>query len=218
MEKPRVRKKTEEKRMSKRGIVIVISGPSGSGKGTVVKELRGICPTMQVSVSATTRLPREGETNGVEYYFKTREEFEGLIERGEVLEYTQYNGNYYGTLKSEAERIISAGDDLILEIEVDGGGQIKRLMGNECVSVMLIAPSAAEQESRLRGRGTESEEVIQGRLARAKAEIREAVNYDYVVVNESGKQAECAETILAIIKAEHFRTERMSSYIAEYFE
>ena len=204
--------------MSKRGIVIVISGPSGSGKGTVVKELRGICPSMQVSVSATTRLPREGETDGVEYYFKTREEFEGLIERGEVLEYTQYNGNYYGTLKSEAERIISAGDDLILEIEVDGGGQIKRLMGNECVSVMLIAPSAAEQESRLRGRGTEAEDVIQGRLARATAEIKEAVNYDYIVVNESGKQTECAENILAIIKSEHFRMERMSSYIAEYFE
>ena len=210
--------KTEEKKMSKRGIVIVISGPSGSGKGTVVKELRAICPTMQVSVSATTRQPREGEQNGVDYYFKTREEFEGLIERGEVLEYTQYNGNYYGTLKSEAERIISEGDDLILEIEVDGGGQIKRLMGNECVSVMLIAPSAAEQESRLRGRGTESEEVIQGRLARAKAEIKEAVNYDYIVVNESGKQTECAENILAIIKAEHFRTERMNSYITEYFE
>jgi guanylate kinase len=211
--------KTEEKKMSnKRGIVIVISGPSGSGKGTVVKELRQICPSMQVSVSATTRQPRAGETDGIEYYFKTREEFEGLIERGEVLEYTQYNGNYYGTLKSEAERIISAGDDLILEIEVDGGGQIKRLMGDECVSVMLIAPSAAEQESRLRGRGTEAEDVIQGRLARAKAEIREAVNYDYVVVNESGRQAECAENILGIIKAEHFKTARMSSYIAEYFE
>ena len=203
---------------NKRGIVIVISGPSGSGKGTVVKELRQICPSMQVSVSATTRQPRAGETDGVEYYFKTREEFEGLIERGEVLEYTQYNGNYYGTLKSEAERIISAGNDLILEIEVDGGGQIKRLMGDECVSVMLIAPSAAEQESRLRGRGTEAEDVIQGRLARAKAEIREAVNYDYVVVNESGRQAECAENILGIIKAEHFKTARMSSYIAEYFE
>lgn len=204
--------------MSKRGIVIVISGPSGSGKGTVVKELRQICSTMQVSVSATTRLPRGGETDGVEYYFKTREEFEKLIEGGEVLEYTQYNGNYYGTLKSEAERIISEGDDLILEIEVDGGGQIKRLMGRECVSVMLIAPSAAEQESRLRGRGTEAEEVIQGRLERAKAEIREAVNYDYIVVNESGKQRECAENILSVIKAEHFRSERMAGYIAEYFE
>lgn len=204
--------------MSKRGIVIVISGPSGSGKGTVVKELRAICPTMQVSVSATTRQPRAGETDGVEYYFKTREEFEELIRRGEVLEYTQYSGNYYGTLKSEAERIIAEGHDVILEIEVDGGGQIKRLMGDECVSVMLIAPSAAEQERRLRDRGTETEDVIQKRLARAKEEIREAVNYDYVVVNESGHQAECAETILAIIKAEHYRTARMSSYIAEYFE
>ncbi|MBQ9717456.1 MAG: guanylate kinase, partial [Clostridia bacterium] len=165
--------------MSKRGIVIVISGPSGSGKGTVVKELRAICPTMQVSVSATTRQPREGEQNGVDYYFKTREEFEGLIERGEVLEYTQYNGNYYGTLKSEAERIISEGDDLILEIEVDGGGQIKRLMGDRVCGIMLIAPDAAEQENRLRGRGTESEEVIKGRLSRAREEILEAPNYDY---------------------------------------
>ncbi len=199
-------------------MVIVISGPSGSGKGTVVKELRAVCPTMRVSVSATTRLPRDGETEGVEYYFKTREEFEGLIERGEVLEYTQYNGNYYGTLKSEAERIIAGGHDLILEIEVDGGGQIKRLMGNECVSVMLLAPSAAEQERRLRDRGTETEEVIQGRLDRAKAEIREAVNYDYIVVNESGGQQKCAEDILAIIRAEHFRSARMAGYVAEYFE
>ena len=204
--------------MNKRGIAVVISGPSGSGKGTVVKELRSICPTMQVSVSATTRHPRPGETDGVEYYFKTREEFERLIERGEVLEYTQYNGNYYGTLKSEAERIISAGDDLILEIEVDGGAQIKRLMGRECVSVMLIAPSAAEQESRLRGRGTEDEDVIRGRMERAREEIREAVNYDYIVVKEKDGQRECAENILAIMKAEHFHSTRMNTYIAEYFE
>ncbi len=204
--------------MSKRGIVIVISGPSGSGKGTVVKELREICPNAQVSTSATTRRPRKGERDGVEYYFKTREEFEGLIERGEVLEYTQYNGNYYGTLKSEAERIISSGGDLILEIEVDGGGQIKRLMGDACVTVMLIAPSAEEQERRLRGRGTEPEEIISGRLERARAEIREAVNYDYVVVNESGKAVECAENILSIIKAAHFASSRMAGYIAEYFK
>ncbi|MGN1346287.1 MAG: guanylate kinase [Eubacteriales bacterium] len=203
--------------MSKRGIVLVLSGPSGSGKGTVVGELRQICPSMQVSVSATTRPPREGETDGVEYYFKTREEFERLIERGEVLEYTQYNGNYYGTLRSEAERILSAGNDLLLEIEVDGGGQIKRLMGAECVTVMLLAPSAAEQESRLRGRGTEPEEVIQGRLARARAEIREAVNYDYIVINETGRSAECARTICSILEAEHVRFARMADCVAEYF-
>jgi guanylate kinase len=107
---------------------------------------------------------------------------------------------------------------VILEIEVDGGGQVKKLLGDRCVSVMLIAPSAEEQEARLRGRGTESEEVIQGRLACAKAEIREAVNYDYVVVNENNKSRECAEEIMAIMKAEHRKTARMMEYISEYFE
>lgn len=203
--------------MNKRGIVVVLSGPSGSGKGTVVDELHRLCPDMKVAVSATTRQPRAGEIDGVHYYYKTREEFEGLIERGEVLEYTQYNGNYYGTLKSEVERIIDNGDDILLEIEVDGGGQIKKLLGDECVSVMLIAPSAAEQERRLRGRGTESEEVILKRLERAREEVRLAVDYDYIVVNESGHSDECAKNILAIIKAEHNKTPRMSYRLAEYF-
>lgn len=201
----------------KNGIVVVISGPSGSGKGTVVEILRKLYPDAGVSVSATTRKPREGEIEGVNYYYKTREEFEGLIRDGEVLEHTEYNGNYYGTLKSEAKRITGEGKDLILEIEVDGGGQIKRLMGDDCAAIMLIAPSAEEQERRLRGRGTETEEVIQGRLARAKAEIREAVNYDYIVVNETDKSQECAEEILAIIKAEHRNNRRMMQYIREYF-
>lgn len=209
--------RTEETKMNNRGIVVVLSGPSGSGKGTVVGELHRLCPEMKVAISATTRQPRAGEEDGVHYYFRTREEFEGLIERGEVLEYTQYNGNYYGTLKSEVDRIISAGDDIILEIEVDGGGQIKRLLGDECVSVMLIAPSAAEQEIRLRGRGTEAEDVILKRLERAREEVRLAVDYDYIVVNESGRSDECAENILAIIKAEHNRTSRMSNRLAEYF-
>lgn len=201
-----------------RGVILVISGPSGSGKGTVVEELRKLYPNAGVSVSATTRQPREGETEGVNYYYyKTREEFEKLIEEGEVLEYTQYNGNYYGTLKAEARRITGEGRDLILEIEVDGGGQIKRLMGDECAAIMLIAPSAEEQERRLRGRGTETEEVIQARLDRAKAEIKEAINYDYIVVNETGKVRECAEEILAIIMAEHRNNYRMMKYIREYF-
>ena len=202
--------------MSK-GLVFVISGPSGSGKGTVVELLRAIYPEAGVSVSATSRLPREGEKEGVNYYYKTREEFEALIEAGEVLEHTEYNGNYYGTLKSEARRITGEGKDLILEIEVDGGSQIKRIMGEEAATVMLIAPSAEEQERRLRGRGTETEEVIQGRLQRARAEIKEAVNYDYIVVNETGKAQECAEEILAIIMAEHRNNHRMMKYIREYF-
>ena len=200
-----------------RGVILVISGPSGSGKGTVVEELRSLYPNVGVSVSATTRQPREGEAEGVNYYYKTREEFEKLIEDGEVLEYTQYNGNYYGTLKSEASRITGEGKDLILEIEVDGGGQIKRLMGDEAATIMLIAPSAEEQERRLRGRGTETEEVIQARLLRAKEEIKEAVNYEYIVVNETGKARECAEEILAIIMAEHRNNYRMMKYIREYF-
>jgi len=165
------------------GIVFVISGPSGSGKGTVVEVLRGIYDGAEVSVSATTRKPREGEVDGVNYYYKTREEFENLIRNGEVLEHTEYNGNYYGTLKSEAERITGSGRDLLLEIEVDGGGQVKRLMGDRCVTVMLVAPDSAELERRLRGRGTETDDVIKGRLMRAREELLEAPNYDYVVVN-----------------------------------
>ncbi len=200
------------------GIVFVISGPSGSGKGTVLEVLREIYKNASVSVSATTRAPREGEENGVEYYFITRKEFEKLIENDEVLEYTEYNGNYYGTLKSEANRIISSGKDLILEIEVDGGSQVKKLLGDKCTTIMLIAPSAEEQERRLRSRNTESDEVIAGRLARARAEILEAPKYDYVVVNETGKTAECAADILSIIKAEHMKSNRVSDYISEYFK
>lgn len=201
-----------------KGIVAVISGPSGSGKGTVVEELRKIYPKAGVSVSATTRSPRPGEKNGVHYFFKTREEFEELIKKGEVLEYTEYNGNYYGTLKSEAERIINGGDDLILEIEVDGAGQIKKLLGDKCTAIMLIAPSAEEQEKRLRGRGSENEDVIRGRLERAREEIKLAPMYNYIVVNENGKTKECAENVLAIIKAEHHKYVYAEEFINHYFD
>ena len=166
-----------------KGIVIVISGPSGSGKGTVVEQLRKIYPNAGVSVSATTRQKRTGEVDGVHYHYKSREEFEKLIESGEVLEHTTYNGNYYGTLRSEAEKIVNSGRDLILEIEVDGAGQIKKLLGDECTAVMLIAPDYAELERRLRGRGTDSEEAILNRLATARKEISLAPMYDYIVVN-----------------------------------
>lgn len=199
------------------GIVFVISGPSGSGKGTVVDILRKIYPNAGVSVSATSREPREGETEGVNYYYKTRDEFEKLIKNNEVLEYTEYNGNYYGTLKSEAERIIGSGQDLILEIEVDGGRQIKKLLGDDCVLIMLMAPNSDEQEKRLRERGTESDDVINGRLERTREEINEAAAYDYIVVNENKKSSECAGVIVSIIKAEHKRYKRNKAFIENYF-
>ncbi len=207
-----------DKGMKQEGIIFVISGPSGSGKGTVCEALRKLNPDTAISVSATTRSPREGEIDGVSYHFITRERFEELLRQGEILEHTQYNGNYYGTLRSEAEKIISRGQDLILEIEVDGGGQVKRLMGDRVCGIMLIAPDAAEQENRLRGRGTETEEVIRGRLDRAKAEIKEAPNYDYIVINETGKTEECADEIMAIMKAAHFSYSRMKQVTDHYFD
>lgn len=199
------------------GIVFVISGPSGSGKGTVVSILKDIYPNVGVSVSATSRLPRNGEIDGEAYFFKTREEFEALIAAGKMLEYNEYNGNYYGTLKSEAERIVGEGKDLILEIDVNGGAQVRKLMGDKCVTIMLIAPDEEELERRLRGRGTDSDEVIRGRLKRAGEEILLAPEYDYITVNGSGDPLDCAEAILSIIRSEHLKSSRVSEYIGKHY-
>ncbi len=202
--------------MTSQGILIVISGPAGSGKGTVVKLLREMIPEIGFSVSATTRAPRPGEEDGVHYYFMSRDDFEESLARGEILEHTVYCGNYYGTLRSEADRVLSQGHDLILEIETDGAMQVKRQFP-DAVTIMLLPPDGNTLEQRLRGRGTETDDVIRTRLARAKEELALAEKYDYIVVNEDGGMQACAESIQGILKAERLRPARMKHITEPFF-
>ena len=184
----------------KEGLLIVISGPAGSGKGTVNAHLLR-SGDFVYSVSATTRAPRPGEVNGVNYHFISKDEFKNRIENGDMLEYTEYCGNFYGTPKKEAEEVLASGKNLILEIEVEGAENVKRKFP-EAVLVLLLPPSYSVQEQRLRGRGTETEEKILERLARAREEIYHADSYDYVVYNHDGCDLAAAEQIRAIVTAE----------------
>lgn len=204
--------------MNKKGMLIVISGPAGSGKGTVVSLLREMLPDLGLSISATTRGIREavGEKDGVHYYFITRDDFEDALSRGEILEHTVYNGNYYGTPKAEVERVLSSGRDMILEIETDGAMQIKHLYP-DAVTVMLLPPDFATLEARLRGRGTEKEEDILTRLNKARAEVPLADRYDYVVVNATDGARKCAEDIASILRAEHLRPSRQKHITDNFF-
>jgi guanylate kinase len=175
----------------KQGLLIVVSGPAGSGKGTTLKHIfaspkHGKKYTF--SVSATTRAPRPGEVDGVNYHFLSREEFESRIARGELLEYTEYCGNYYGTLKKETEAVLQSGQNLVLEVEVEGAMNVKRVYP-DAVTIMLLPPSFQKQEERLRGRGTETEEKIQMRLGAARREMEYAPQYNYQIVNGGDLEA-----------------------------
>lgn len=205
----------QNKTPAREGILFVISGPAGSGKGTVVKLLTERHPEILLSVSATTRNPRPGEVHGVQYYFITKPEFEKRLAADAILEHTTYCDNYYGTPRDAVEAALADGHDMILEIEVDGAMQIKNKVPGT-VAIMLIPPNSETLEARLRGRGTETEEVILRRLARAREEIGLMSDYDYVVVNGDGEAERCAEDIYEIIMAEHHRTER-NTLIKESF-
>ena len=148
----------------------------------------------------------------------TKERFRALLANGEIVEHTEYSGNYYGTLRSEIERVTGAGLDLILEIEVEGAMQIKNLYGDRAVLVMLIAPDSTEQERRLRDRQTETEAVIRARLERTKYELSLAPRYEYIVVNETGRLTECAETLSHIIRAAKQNRTRMQPVLDAYYE
>lgn len=197
-----------------KGIMLVVSGPAGSGKGTVNAMLLKR-DDFAFSVSATTRAARPGEVDGVNYHFITRESFLERINSGDMLEYTEYCGNFYGTPLKEAEEVLRSGKNLILEIEVEGAMNVKRKYP-DAVLVLLLPPSYSVQEARLRGRGTETEEKILLRLARAKEEVALADCYDYVVYNYDDKADEAAAHILSIVDAEKCSIKRNDRVADKY--
>ncbi len=196
--------------MNQKGIIIVVSGFSGAGKGTVMKALTAKYDKYALSISATTRNPRPGEENGREYFFVSNEEFEKLIKENGLIEHAGYVDHYYGTPRKFVEDQLDAGKDVILEIEIQGALQIKEQYP-EAVLLFIMPPSAKELKKRLTGRGTETEEVIAQRLKRAKEESVGIEKYDYIVVNDD--LDECVEQVHDIISAAHMAPSRNLDFI-----
>jgi guanylate kinase len=192
--------------MNKRGLLFIISGPAGSGKGTIVSRVRELAP-FDFSVSATTRNPRPGEVDGVHYHFLTKEQFEEKIASGEMQEHAKYSENYYGTPKAPVDKALDEGKNIILEIEVQGALQVKEKMP-EAIMIFIMPPNYETLLARIRGRGTETEEVIQKRMKQSHFEIENFHKYDYVVVNQTNGIEKAAENILDIMKVETLRTSR----------
>lgn len=196
----------EDKEEMQKGLLIVLSGPSGVGKGTVCQALRKQATNLVYSVSATTRAPRPGEVEGVNYFFRTREQFEEMIRQDELLEWAEYVGNYYGTPARFVNETMASGKDVFLEIEVQGAMKVREKYP-EAVFIFLAPPSLDELEKRITGRGTDDHEVIRQRMNVAIDEIKLMEQYDYIVVNDEIEHA--CRRIMSIIEAEHCKRERI---------
>ena len=194
------------------GMLIVLSGPSGSGKGTIIKSLLSMREDTVLSISMTTRAPRPGEQDGVHDFFRTREEFEDTIRKDGFLEYAEYNGEYYGTPEAPIRRWLNEGKNVILEIEVQGAEKVMNHR-SDLVSIFITIPSFEELERRLRDRATETEEKIRRRMATAQMELSRAFRYQYVVLNDEVEKA--VARINTIIDAESMRYQRMENTILE---
>ena len=197
--------------MSK-GILVVVSAPAGCGKDTILEQALKLNGNLFYSVSATSRAMRPGETDGVSYHFRTREQFQDMIKNGELLEYTEYCGNYYGTPKKAVEDMLEAGKDVILKIEIEGAANVKKMFP-ECVMIFILPPSIAELSRRLHKRGTETEEVIALRLETAKKELDFAKNYDYFVVNDALEDA--VSDFLTVVRAEKLKAANIPEIIGK---
>lgn len=198
-----------------KGLLVVLSAPSGGGKDTVLAELKKRDLNMKQSVSATTRAPREGEVDGVDYIFISSDEFKTKIGEGYFLEYVNYGSNWYGTPRKAVEKLIDDGYNVILKIEVEGAGNIKKVYP-DAVSIFISPPGFDVLKARLKARGTETEQEFSGRVEIAKREYTRACEYDYVVINDDLQQ--CVDDICAILKTEKYRYKRMKSFVDDIID
>lgn len=189
--------------MKKKGVLAVVSGFSGAGKGTIMKALLEKYDNYALSISATTRSPRPGEVDGREYFFMTEEKFEELIAKDQLIEYARYVNHYYGTPKSYVESQMAEGNDVILEIEIQGALNVKKKYP-DALLIFVVPPTAGELKNRLTGRGTETEDVIEKRLRRAYEESEGMDSYDYILVNDTVDK--CVEDLHNLIQSQHLRT------------
>jgi guanylate kinase len=191
----------------RRGLAIILSSPSGAGKSTLARRLMDWDPTLRFSVSATTRKPRPGEVDGEHYYFKSREEFEQMVDADQMLEHAEVFGNFYGSPRGPVENAMQDGRDTLFDIDWQGGQQIRRsALAKDVVSIFILPPSIAALESRLRGRAQDSDEVIAGRMAQSQSEISHWAEYDYVIINNDIDEAEAQ--LKTILTAERARADR----------